>query len=142
MAGEYRCTQCGAVYSSDEYRSLGREPVYSEEEDPERKGGYERVCDECGAGFHSEKWTLGESMETDYGEFTVLTEAFIIARGLDNDQWFETRIYHPWGEQVTDRYSTQEEAEAGHAKVAERIRRDEYHTEPSQWKLVLGDKDE
>lgn len=45
------------------------------------------------------------------------------------------------GDRMTDRYTTQEAAEAGHERVVEQLRAGEYRFEPTGRRLVLEDTD-
>lgn len=133
----YRCTSCGAEYSPNEYRDLDRQPLDDTDDDPSEGAGYEKVCGECGSGFHSEKWQLQETIETDDGEFYISTVALPIGHGLEHNLWFETLIESPWSSEVADRYHTREEAEAGHEALVKQIEAGAYGMEPVAYRLVL-----
>jgi len=135
----WQCSNCGKKFDSREYDDLSRKPVNPEAEDPRQEGGYEKVCNDCGAGIHTGKWKLRETVDTEDGEFTVSTVGLPLAHGLDNDQWFETLIYHPWGDYISDRYETKEEAREGHETRVSQIRGGDYGKKPVSWQLVLGE---
>lgn len=136
---EYRCSNCDTTYTHEEYMALDRQPLYPEAEDPMEKGGYEKVCGECGSGLYSDKWMLREELEVDGEEFTISTVALLIPHGLNHDQWFETMVFPSAGSEWMDRYQTQEEAEAGHERVVERVQDGQFHFKPTGRRLVLND---
>lgn len=133
---QYRCTQCGELYGSDEYNGL--ELVRVDKENPSR--GNERVCRECGARFHSEKWQLVDEVEVNGDTFHISTVGLTIGHGLNHDQWFETLVTPSGGSEWMDRYETQEEAEAGHEEVIERLEAGEYSFVPTGKRLVMGEE--
>lgn len=135
---EYRCSQCGTTYSHTEYMALKNVPLNPDDEDPKHGSGYESVCDECGSRIHSEKWSLRETVDTDDGEITISTVALLIPHGLNHDQWFETCIFHQFGDYISDRYHTQEEAEAGHERRVGQIEAGDYRFVPTGKQIQLG----
>lgn len=140
--GEYRCPRCGEIYTRSEYNQLDRQPVDSSEDDPREGQGYEKVCSECGARFHSDKWQLLETVDTGEEEIRVSTVALTIPHGPSYDQWFETCLFHDYGSQVTDRYPTQSDAEEGHEKTIELLKQGAFRIEPTGKRLVLEDVDD
>lgn len=125
---EYRCSQCGERYTHNEHMAL--ESVKVEGPDPTKDYGKETVC-ECGARFHSDKWRLFEELEIGGEEFEVSTVALTIPHGPNHNQWFETCVFHSGGSKVTDRYETQEEAEAGHEKRVEQLKESDFGFKPT-----------
>lgn len=138
-AVRYECSQCETRFTPEEYQGLERQPVNPEEQDPVRGQGFEKVCPECGAGIHSEKWSTSDTIQTDDGEFTVTTFGLVHGHGLDYDQFYETVIHHPWGDHIAGRSPTKDEAKADHEEYVKQIRAGRYHTEPSGYRLVLED---
>jgi len=106
-------------------------PVNPDDEDPMKGSGYESVCRECGARFHTDKWNLREAVETPDGEITVSTVALLIPHGPEHRQWFETCLFHDGGSRVTDRYHTQDEAGEGHAERVEQLESGDYRFVPT-----------
>lgn len=139
IMSEYRCSQCKTVYSRYEYDQLDRVPLNPDADNPEQKGGYEKVC-ECGARFHSDKWQIRSDFEIDtFGEFYVSTVALSIPHGLNHNQWYESLIGHKHGNHVERRYETQDEAEAGHEELVDKLKAEEFGFEAIQWRLVIED---
>lgn len=131
---EHMCDRCGRRYNHREYMELDRVPV--DPDDPERRQGYHKVC-KCGAEFWADCWTTRDTIEVEGEEFTVSTVFLTLAHGPDGDQWYETLVRPgDW----MDRYTTQEQAEAGHEAVCERLRNGEWHFETTGRRLVLRDQ--
>jgi len=127
---EYRCSQCKTEYTFTEYQKLDRQPLNPEDKDPMKGSGYEAVC-ECGAAFHSDKWSLRETIDTDHGEVTVSTVALNIPHGPSHSHWYETCVFHDSGSEVVERYHTQDGAERGHEKYVKSTRNAEFQLQPT-----------
>lgn len=125
---EYRCSQCGQKYSHNKYMAL--DSVSRVTDDPNDKYGVETVC-ECGERFHSDKWTIVDEIEVVDEEFEVSTVALTIPHGMNRDQWYETCIFFDGGSRVTDRYTTQEEAEEGHRERIQALENDHFEFVPT-----------
>lgn len=135
---EYMCSQCGKKYGRREYDALERVPIDPDEDDPMNGRGYEKVCGECGSTFHTDKWSLRETVERDGEEITVSTVGLLIPHGRNHDQWFETGLFHDSGSQIVDRYGSKEGAKEGHKRILERVENGEYNFKPTGKRLVLG----
>ena len=112
---EYRCTMCGELYQHYEYLNLPTQSVKTD--DPNDKYGVEPVCDNCGAGFTTDKWHLDETVEVQGVDVRVSTVGLLINHGfVGGELWYETCIFISRGEsRVVDRYRTEREAAHGHA---------------------------
>jgi hypothetical protein len=118
--------------------ALDRQPLNPDDDNPKKGSGYETVC-ECGAGFHSDKWNLRETVDTDDGEVEVSTVSLLIPHGLNHDDWFETCLFGVGGSRVVRRYETQEEAEDGHEEVIEQLDAGAYTVETTTTGISLED---
>lgn len=122
----YQCTQCDKKFTSAEYDALERQQLYPEQDDPYNQGGFEKVCDACGAGMHSDKWHLVDTAVIDEEQLTVSTVGLTISHGLDDDLWFETMIRHPYGSKIIERYHSKIEAREGHSRILSTVRDGEF----------------
>ena len=136
---EYRCPQCGEVYVHKTYMAMEKTPVNPEDENPKKGSGYESVCEQCGAKFHSDKWRLHNSVETDDGTVTVSTVSLLVPHGPNHDNWFETCLSGVGGSRVVQRYETEDEAENGHKAVIEKLERGDYTVETTVSGISLED---
>jgi len=126
MMSDYYCHSCERKYNFNEYSNL--EEVSRVTEDPNDKYGIEKVC-ECGKKFHSDRWSNREEIETPDGDMTVSTVNLTIAHGPNRNQLYETCVFHEYGNNVVDRYSTKMEARNGHEKYIELVKDEEYRLE-------------
>lgn len=137
---EYQCSSCGAEYSFNEYKALDRTPVDPDEEDPMEGQGYVAVC-ECGHRFHLDDWQEIDEVTHGDREFTVSTVHLGLNHGHGGrDLWYETLVGWDSGNYITDRYTTQEEAEEGHAETVEKIKTGAYELQDAEYaSLTLSD---
>ena len=133
---EYRCGKCKRGYSSSQYRELDRQPLNPDDDDPMKGSGYEAVC-ECGAGFHSDKWSLRETIDTKHGEIIVSTVALTIGHGPNHNHWYETCLFHTGGSRVVDRYTVQPDAEEGHSDYVTAVEEGYFTMKPTGQQIEL-----
>lgn len=120
----WQCSWCKREYSSQEFLALPKVQAVPEDTNPREQHGYIPVC-LCGRVFHGEKWKLQQVV----GSYWVSTVHLELNHGFGQEQlWYETMIFKGQGvgdgeDEYCDRYTTQEEAEAGHKRVVEALQR-------------------
>lgn len=127
------CGKCGKKYSPEEYFKLKVIPVGD---------AVTPVC-ECGYRFHVDRWCLRETVEieTDLGSIKVKVSTVYLEYphpgGLYETMIFPTsddktvKCYQMW------RYETKEEAEKGHKKIVELLKKGRFSIIPTEYELVL-----
>lgn len=123
----WKCSHCGRIYSTDEMLALPRVKAVEEDSDPTAPTGhgYINVC-ECGKAFHRDKWHLKEDVIGPDGKsYWVSTVHLELNHGFYGPElWYATMVKGPDDKflDYEDRYTTQAEAEAGHAVVVSQVR--------------------
>jgi hypothetical protein len=112
-----KCDQCETEYSSDEYTALDETLAVKDDTIPNPQHGYHKVC-KCGAEFWVDRYQRTDTVEHDGDEYHVSTVFLTIPHGPNHDQWYETLAHNS----VVRRYETEEEADAGHEEICEKIR--------------------
>ena len=128
MDTRWKCSWCGARYSTNEYLfDLLKIKAVENEGDPTGPGGhgYFAVC-RCGKAFHRDKWRLQEHVDGPDGiRYWVSTVHLELDYGfLGPELWYETMVATPewdWCD-YRDRYTTQAQAEAGHILAVDMVR--------------------
>ena len=125
MDMRWKCSWCGARYTTDEYIfDLLQVPAVEDEADPPPHG-YIAVC-RCGKAFHRDTWRLHDYIDGPDGvRYFVFTVHLELNFGfLGPALWYETVVCTPDGHwcDFCDRYTTQAQAEAGHILVMDMVR--------------------
>ena len=143
----YKCPKCGALYSFEEYLQLERVPLVPGKE---YEYGYEFVCPRCGGRFWSDRWTVKTVVEKKVGWLKKRTVKILVSTvdlvrshpwGDEPDGYFyETMLFNePDSEieienlDVVERYKTREEAERGHEKWVNLVKKAKITTGKTGW---------
>ncbi len=164
---EWKCGNCGKVFTSDEFILLGKTVVVEKEADPaygisptDPNGhGYTSVCS-CGYRFLIDRWRLHDDVEikTDKGgiNIRVSTIDLELNHGFEKGEniWYETKIFPgglgnnklEWLEcYYENRYETQEEALKDHDRILNLLKEGKYNIEDSdegKKELILESSDD
>jgi len=141
----WMCGKCGKIFTYVEWDELKRVPLNPEEPDPWKGSGFTRVCDECGYVFHRDKWHLVEDvvLKTYVGKVKVRVSTVFLELEHFGGMWYETMLFPEakgdvkvecWYE---ERYATREEAERGHRRVLEKLRKGRWELIPDTYRLMI-----
>jgi len=128
---DWKCGRCGKAFTHEEFVKLERVPMRPEELDPWRGSGFTPVCDECGYVFYRDRWRLLDELviDTHLDPLRVGVSTVFLELEHPGGMWYETIII-PRSDEVEagfmERYATKEEAEEGHRRVVEKLRRGEW----------------
>ncbi|MBW2674194.1 MAG: hypothetical protein JRD89_12405 [Deltaproteobacteria bacterium] len=149
MVGEWKCGKCGKVYTHEELLRLKRVPLVPEDTNPWEQHGFTRVC-ECGYVFGRDRWHIVTPFEvkSKIGVLKgVVSTVFLELNYGTSDEplWYETMVFVDEPSNVEcwlcRRYRTKEEAEEGHRRVVEAIKRGMFKVTPKNWLLTIYEDD-
>jgi len=126
FGAEWRCGNCGKIYSTLELIGLEMVKAVESDTDPDNQHGYTSVC-ACGYRFHLDKFRIHDilKIKIDDKEIDVLISTVDLELNhgfFDKDLWYETGIFIEDNEDIDtmiyeNRYETKEEAIAGHNRI-------------------------
>ena len=142
--GDWKCGRCGRVYSSSEHLNLPHIPIDPDDPDPKRGCGYTPICEDCGYIFHKDRWRVRETVTIELEEvgtvnIDVSTVFLELDHGFDGPPlWYETMCFPERGDIACDgfgRYTTQEEAEKGHAAIKNALEKGDITIKPIEFSI-------
>ena len=133
IGSEWKCGNCGKIYSTRELLELEHVKAVEGDTDPESQHGYVAVCT-CGYRFHLDKWRLGDRVKIEIGnkEVNILVSTVDLElnhRIFEREEWYETGIFmDDEDENVStrmiyeERYENKEDAMANHNRILELLK--------------------
>lgn len=159
LGSEWRCGNCGKIYTFDDFIKLEKVKLVESDTNPEEQHGYTSKC-ECGYRFHLDKWrfhdklsikidTKDNKMLSEDRDVLVSTIDLELNHGwLDKDLWYETMIFiedEEGKEKIEcyfeNRYETKEDAINDHNRIVNLIKDGKYTIEKND-ETVLRLKEE
>ena len=140
---EWRCGNCGKIYSTQELIELEKVKVVESDTDPVNQHGYVSVCT-CGYRFILDKWRLhdGLKIKIDGKDVDIMVSTVDLELNygfFDRDLWYETGIFIERKDEYVgdtmiyeDRYENKEEAIADHNRILELLKNGKYTTYKSE----------
>jgi len=136
FGAEWRCGNCGKIYSTLELIRLERVKAVESDIDPDNQYGYTSVCT-CGYRFHLDKFRIHDRLKIkiDDKETDVLISTVDLELNhgfFDKDLWYETGIFinsddEDIGTMIYEkRYENKEKAIAGHNRILELLNNGRY----------------
>lgn len=157
---EWRCGNCGKIYTTFELIGLKRVKLVDSDTDPGSQHGYTSACD-CGYRFHVDKWVLRDVLkvkidnkEVDGKETEMLVSTVDLELNhsffSDKDLWYETGLFVDIENKdfmtmiYEERYENKEEAIAGHNKILQLLKDGKYEIYKSDenWYRISFKEDE
>lgn len=145
MISEWRCGNCGKIYSFYQFIKLNKVKMVESDTDPKEQHGYTPVC-ECGYRFHLDKWRLYDNVKikTDKEDIDTIvsTVDLELNHGYEEGEnlWYGTMIFPggfgddglEWPKcYYENNYETKEEAIKGHNRIVNLLKEGKYKIEDS-----------
>ncbi|RLJ03509.1 MAG: hypothetical protein DRP11_00515 [Candidatus Aenigmatarchaeota archaeon] len=143
--GEWKCGKCGKVYTTAELVKLKRVPLVPEDTDPWKQHGFTCVC-ECGYVFHRDRWHIKTPFEikSEIGVLKGVVSTVFLELNYGTPEeplWYETMVFVDEPRDVECwlclRYRTKDEAEKGHRRVVEALKKGRFKVVPEEWVLLV-----
>jgi len=131
FGARYKCPRCDAVYTRGEYDAL--ESTWVDPRIPEL--GKTKICSRCGSKFSENRMILKDYVELKHGVTVEVSTVDLVMEhdwNGDGGYFYETMLcfYRDKGSnvivpgcEVVIRYKTREEAERGHKRIVEALRK-------------------
>lgn len=134
---EWKCGECGKIYTLDEFLKLEKVKLVESDIDPYKEHGVTPICD-CGYRFGLDKWRLYDNIEIktdkEYINVTVSTIDLELNHGFGKNIWYETTVF-PGGLEgdksiecsYENRYEFKEDAIKDHDRIVNLLKEGKYN---------------
>ena len=147
FGAEWRCGNCGKIYSTLELLRLEKVKAFESDTDPNNQHGFTSVCT-CGYRFHLDKFRIHDNLKikinSEDRDVLVSTVDLELNHGYNKDLWYETMIFVEDTEgkdkiecYYQNRYETKNEAIEDHNRLLNLLKDGKYTIEDIDNEKVL-----